>query len=71
MKTSVSLWLTMILTKNIYKASYFRAFDRCFTSGWLTSGSQFLFIVSRRFALFLGLGGLLARNLAIFAPISV
>ena len=40
MKTSVSLRLTMILNKNIYKASYFRAFDRCFTSGaarfWLT-----------------------------------
>ena len=40
MKTNISLWLTMILTKNIYKASYFRAFDRCFTSGaahfWLT-----------------------------------
>ena len=40
MKTNVSLRLTMILTKNIYKAPYFRAFDRCFTSGaahfWLT-----------------------------------
>lgn len=40
MKTNISLRLTMILTKNIYKASYFRAFDRCFTSGaahfWLT-----------------------------------
>ena len=71
MKTSVSLRLTMILTKNIYKASYFRAFDRCFTSGRLTSGSRFLFIVSQQFALFLGLGGLLAHNLAIFAPISV
>nr|DAQ98816.1 MAG TPA: hypothetical protein [Caudoviricetes sp.] len=33
MKTSVSLRLTIILTKNIYKASYFRVFDRCFTSG--------------------------------------
>ena len=39
--------------------------------GRLTSGSRFLFIVSQRFALFSGLGGLLARNLAIFAPISV
>lgn len=40
MKTNASLRLTIILTKNIYKASYFRAFDRCFTSGaahfWLT-----------------------------------
>jgi len=40
MKTNLSLRLTMILNKNIYKASYFRAFDRCFTSGaarfWLT-----------------------------------
>lgn len=71
MKTNASLRLTIILNKNIYKASYFRAFDRCFTSGRLTSGSQFLFIVSRRFALFLGLGGLLAHNLAIFALISV
>lgn len=33
MKTNLSLQLTMILTKNIYKASYFMAFDRCFTSG--------------------------------------
>ena len=71
MKTNASLRLTMILNKNIYKAPYFGAFDRCFTSGWLTSGSRFLFIVSQRFTLFLGLGGLLAHNLAIFAPISV
>lgn len=71
MKTNISLWLTMILNKNIYKASYFRAFDRCFTSGaahfWLT----ILFFLSQRKAVFLGLGGLLAHNLAIFAPISV
>ena len=61
----------MILTKNIYKASYFRAFDRCFTSGWLTSGSRFLFFLSRQKAVFLGLCVLLAHNLAIFTPISV
>jgi len=71
MKTNVSLWLTMILTKNIYKASYFRAFDRCFTSEWLTSGSRFLFFLSQQKAVFMGLGVLLAHNLAIFAPILV
>lgn len=71
MKTNVSLRLTMILTKNIYKASYFRAFDRCFTSGaahfWLTI---FIFLEPAK-AVFLGLCVLLAHNLAIFAPISV
>ena len=71
MKTNLFLWLTMILTKNIYKASYFRAFDRCFTSGWLTSGSRFLFFLSQQKAVFMGLGVLLAHNLAIFAPILV
>ncbi|ORI07440.1 hypothetical protein A3835_07760 [Campylobacter concisus] len=71
MKTNLFLWLTMILTKNIYKASYFRAFDRCFTSGWLASGSRFLFFLSQQKAVFMGLGVLLAHNLAIFAPILV
>lgn len=71
MKTNLSLWLTMILAKNIYKASYFRAFDRCFTSGWLTTGSRFLFFLSQQKAVFMGLGVLLAHNLAIFAPILV
>ena len=71
MKTNLSLWLTMILTKNIYKASYFRAFDRCFTSMWLTTGSRFLFFLSQQKAVFMGLSVLLAHNLTIFAPILV
>lgn len=44
MKTNLFLWLTMILTKNIYKASYFRAFDRCFTSKWHGYGTDRVFI---------------------------
>ena len=71
MKTNLSLWLTMILAKNIYKASYFRAFDRCFTSIWLTTGSRFLFFLSQQKAVFIGLGVLLAHNLSIFTPILV
>ena len=69
MKTNLHLWFTMILTKNIYKASYVRAFDRCFTSDWLASGSRFLFFLSQQKAVFMGLGVLLAHNLTIFAPI--
>ena len=71
MKTNLSLWLTMILAKNIYKSSYFRAFDRCFTSMWLTTGSRFLFFMSQQKAVFMGFGVLLAHNLTIFAPILV
>ena len=71
MKTNLSLWLTMILAKNIYKASYFMAFDRCFTSMWLITGSRFLFFLSQQKAVFMGLGVLLAHNLTIFAHILV